>query len=182
MKDKFIEGKRFTRTDGCYDSTDYIEFNKFYIDKKQYVTENLRCDLIKPKLKFVPEDKQCKSIGEYYTQFGIKVLYNFYKDLFGIKKRKQRDIKTKLFIGLIKGMVTKFQSVSNPFDKGLLSTTLQKAINLFYKQKCKKIIPHYNKFYTFYTEKYTQEKKNRGTHVDTADCDYFKRIPLKTGT
>jgi len=144
------------------------------------VTANLKCDLIKPKLSFVPSNIQCGSIGEYYTQFGIKVLYNFYKYLFGVKRKKERNYKTKMFTAALKALVNKFNKIKSPSKRAFLNKSLKKLVDKFYKKKCAKIIPHYNDFYTFYTTKYTPEKKQKG-HVDTAHCDYFKRISLDTG-
>jgi len=38
-------------------------------------------------------------------------------------------------------------------------------------------MPHYNDFYTFYTAKYTKEKREKG-HVNTTHSDYFISIPI----
>ncbi|KAE9528701.1 hypothetical protein AGLY_012276 [Aphis glycines] len=173
-KKKFIKGKRRTRTYGNYDSTDYIEFNKFYGQNKNV---NLKCDLIKPKLPFVSNEKQCKSIGEYYTQFDIKVLYNFYKHLFEVKKKTKRNYLTRRFTARLKKYVDKFNKSKSATKKSKQSKLLKIVINGFYKMKSSQIIPHYNEFYTFYTEKHTPTKKEKD-HVDTEHCDYFKRIYL----
>lgn len=180
VKNKFTEDKPVARIEHCSDSSDYIQFNTFYIAKKKDVTADLSCDLIKPKLSFVSYNKQCGSIGEYYTQFGIKVLYNFYKYLFGVKKKNERDFVSNMLTSALKRLVNKFNKIKSNKKKDIIRIGLEAAINKYYKTRCKKIIPHYNDFYTFYTAKYTKEKKEKG-HVDTAHCDYFIRIPIDYG-
>jgi len=175
VKDKHIKRKPFARTEHCSDSSDYKLFNTFYINKKKDVTADLNCDLIKPKLSFVPHNKQCQSIGEYYTQFGIKVVYNFYKYLFGVKKKKEHSKLLTSTLTTLKRYLNKYNKINSPRNKDTTRKRLQKVINMYYKLQCKKIIPHYNDFYEFYTSKYTNEKKPKD-HVDTAHCDYFIRI------
>uniref|UniRef100_A0A2S2NG91 Uncharacterized protein n=1 Tax=Schizaphis graminum TaxID=13262 RepID=A0A2S2NG91_SCHGA len=163
------------RTETCFDSMDYNQFNTFYIAKKKEVT-NLKCDLIQPKLPFVPPNKKCKSIGDYYIQFGVKVFYNFFKYLLGIKKKKDRDMVSKLLLSGLKKLVDKYDKMKDVEKKKSTTSGMILVINGYYKKKCNQIMSHYNAFYTFYMKKYTKEKREKG-HVDTADCDYFIRIP-----
>jgi len=178
VKDKKTKHKKQSkpsRTETCFDSLDYEQFDTFYIAKQKEVTY-LRCDLIQPKLPFVPPNVKCESIGEYYIQFGVKVFYNFFKYLFGVKKKKDRDVVSKVLLLALKKLVNKYNQIKDKKKKQFTTLGMILAINEYYKRKCNKIMSHYNAFYTFYTTKYTNEKKEKG-HVDTADCDYFIRIP-----
>ncbi|KAF0749578.1 Uncharacterized protein FWK35_00035084 [Aphis craccivora] len=130
VKDKHIKRKPFARTEHCSDSSDYKLFNTFYINKKKDVTADLNCDLIKPKLSFVgPHNKQCQSIGEYYTQFGIKVVYNFYKYLFGVKKKKEHSKLLTSTLTTLKRYLNKYNKINSPRNKDTTRKRLQKATN-----------------------------------------------------
>lgn len=170
-KKKKRRKKQPPRIHNCLDSLDYNEFLTHYYKNNEKEPIKLECDLLKPKLSFVP-DVLCETIGQYFIQFGIKVYYNFFKYLFNIGKKAKRGIFSRSVTGQMKRMVKKYEESG---DKKKYANEIQKWVDRFYDLSCSKIMPHYNAFYIFYND-YSKSKEHKG-FVKTANCDYFVRIP-----
>ncbi|CAI6359677.1 unnamed protein product [Macrosiphum euphorbiae] len=160
-------------TQNCGDSNDYNAFTTFS-KKKNVLKTSGGCDLIKPKIPSVPDHK-CESFEKYLIQFGVKVCYNFFKYVFSINKKEQRNKFSKILTSYLKKRVKKHEAIKEPKVKEKDALKFKKKIKWYYSIFCNKVMPHYNLFYIFYT-KYSKAKESKG-HTTTASCDYFERIP-----
>lgn len=165
--------KKRHRTQNCGDSNDYNAFTTFS-KKKNVLKTSGGCDLIKPKIPSVPDHK-CESFEKYLIQFGVKVCYNFFKYVFNINKKEQRNTFSKILTSYLKKRVKKHEAIKEPKVKEKDALKFKKKIKWYYSIFCNKVMPHYNLFYIFYT-KYSKAKESKG-HTTTASCDYFERIP-----
>ncbi|XP_022172317.1 uncharacterized protein LOC111035112 isoform X2 [Myzus persicae] len=167
--------KKPIRTESCGDSKDYNEFTIFVLKKSPPEMRQLQCDLIKPKIQSV-SDKQCNSFEEYLIQFGLRVCYNFFKHIFSIGKKNERNSILKKLTKYLKNYIIRHEKVKDETIKKKDTSRIRGVIKYYYKILCKKIMPHYNLFFTFY-KKYLKSKEGKGYKTPELTCDYFSRIP-----
>lgn len=188
---KVIFKKKSLKTDiqsyyqrhGCRKQiTDYNNFNNKIKLKKD---EMFFCDMIPPPLQLT--SKICKSLGEYYLQFGVDFYLGFYKMLKSNKektlkqiikeeKKENRNLNkknkpyttpNKLIIRIQKAWNKIYSIIVKMKKSKKLSPLVKLAINGYYKLNCKTIINDYKEFYVYYTK-----NKNKA-RTNVRFCDYF---------
>lgn len=161
---------------GCLQQiNDYNGLNKFIHDKFKKDNYNLKCDLIRPRLETISSNQgKCKTIGEYFLQFGLDVYIKFLKTKLPRTKKKKTKKEKKQKKSAIGCLIESLNAAIG--HKKSKPTAV--FVNAYYNNKfnCKQIIKDYNLFYDFYQKSYN-DPKTIEKHKKISKCDFFIRLP-----
>lgn len=159
---------------------DYSALSKFIDANYKSDHYDLKCDLIRPRLKVISFDKgKCKTIGEYFLQFGSNIYIQFLKTKIPHIQKKSKGDKNKQKKkkkSAINALIDKL--LSHLKVKKIKSKLITLAVNSYYNINCGQIVSHYNSFYDFYQLNYSNMNEE---HKNIAKCDFFIRLSKPSG-